>query len=82
MCQKKSENRSCLYLGDLSTSCTEDILREDFSEYGNITRLELNKNKVGKKTICFALLTYESLESASRAMDEMSNRKICGRPIK
>ena len=65
----------CLFLGDLSIYCTEDLLREHFAPYGQIGTLQIARSKHGS-------LDYASQETALQAMQAMQMKLIGGRTIK
>lgn len=72
----------CLFLGDLSAFCTEEILFDNFSGFGKILLLQVAKSKSNKKPLLFGFLGYEEESSAYEAMREMNGVMVCGRAIK
>lgn len=72
----------CLFLGDLSAFCTEEILFDSFSRFGKIMLLQVAKSKSNKKPLLFGFLGYEEEPSALEAMRVMNGVVVCGRAIK
>lgn len=72
----------CLFLGDLSAFCTEEILFNQFSPFGNILLLQIARSKTKRKPLLFGFLGYEEESSALEAMKAMDGVVVCGRAIR
>jgi RNA recognition motif-containing protein len=72
----------CLFLGDLSVFCTEEILYEAFAPFGYIIYLQIARSKSNQKHLLFGFLGYEHESSAIEAMKRMDGYIVCGRAIK
>ncbi len=72
----------CLFLGDLSAFCTEEILFHTFAGFGNILLLQIARSKSNQKPLLFGFLGYEEESSALEAMRVMNGVVVCGRAIK
>lgn len=79
---KPEESDHCLFLGDLSAFCTEDILEKEFSSFGKIIYLQISRSKSNHKSLLYGFLTYEDPDVAIQAMNDMNRKLICGRLIK
>lgn len=60
--------------------CDEDKLRDVFIEFGDITSIHVAIDDDGKPR-GFAFINYASPEMAKRAVDEMNNKELGGKPI-
>lgn len=65
-----------LYVGNLSHAMTEDALRTMFSEFGNLTEVQVSRNGG------FGFVTYETLEGAERARQAMAGKTVDGRDLR
>lgn len=73
---------SSLFLGDLSTFCTEKDIYLAFQSYGQITDIRLRRSKEEGKCLGFAFLTFADCQAAARALSEMNGQLILGRTIR
>ncbi|CAM6098142.1 unnamed protein product [Calypogeia fissa] len=69
-----------LYIGGLSFETSSDTLLNIFSQYGEIEEGAVAYDKNTNKSRGFAFVTFKSLESAKRAMDD-PNKNIEGRHV-
>jgi RNA recognition motif-containing protein len=71
----------CLFLGDLSAFCTEEILEQIFSPFGKIILLQIARSKKSniKKHLMFGFLGYDNSTSAANAMKAMEDRSFVGK---
>ncbi|CAE6529963.1 unnamed protein product [Rhizoctonia solani] len=65
---------------NLDTEITKQEFRAMFEEFGIITSAVLKTDKEGK-SLGFGFIHYEKHEEAERAMDEMNEKIIRGRPL-
>jgi RNA recognition motif-containing protein len=63
--RSEGEPNETLFVANLDISTSHDALRELFSRFGDISRAEVIRN--------YGFVTFTSLESATRAHDEMQN---------
>ncbi len=78
----RKKGKNCLFLGDLSAFCTEDILEKEFAQFGTLTHLRIARSKTHSKSLLFGFLEYEETDSAINAMNALNRKLICGRAIK
>ncbi|TVY66969.1 putative RNA-binding protein [Fusarium oxysporum f. sp. cubense] len=64
-----------IHISNLDRTATEADLKEVFSKYGNVTRVNLPRNLVGK-TKGFAFIDFATKEEAEKAVAEMNNTKF------
>lgn len=78
---KKSERKepefTNLYVKNLDSDFTEDLLKDKFSEYGNVTSAVIMKDADGKSK-GFGFVNFESPESAKMAIEAL-NGAIVGK---
>ncbi|KAL4560016.1 hypothetical protein LXL04_032164 [Taraxacum kok-saghyz] len=76
---KKSERKepefTNVYVKNLDSDFTESLLREKFSEYGNVTSAVIMTDSDGKSK-GFGFVNFESHESAKKAIDALNGALI------
>ncbi|VDK45667.1 unnamed protein product [Anisakis simplex] len=70
-----------LYVGQLHTSITEDMLRRIFEPFGKIDSLEISTDLSGVSK-GYAYVTFRHADDAKRAMEQMNGFELAGRPMK
>ena len=70
-----------LYIGNLSKSIEESVLREFLEEYGKPTQLTLFKNQRNSDT-CFAICEFETYQEASDIIQNLNYSKFDDLPIR
>ena len=71
-----------IYVGNLNYSITEENLRTVFGEYGAVEEVKLIVDKYTNRSKGFAFVTMASEEEASKAISELSDAELEGRPMK
>jgi RNA recognition motif-containing protein len=70
-----------LYIGNLAYSTTEQSLQQLFSQIGTVTSVSLAKDRDSGQSKGFAFVTMETQAGAQRAISELDNHPLAGRPI-
>lgn len=78
--QMDSNNK--IYVGNLPYSVTGDQLREIFAGIGEITEAVVISDKFSGRSKGFGFVTFADDASAQKAVDEMNNKDMSGRPLK
>jgi len=78
----RKKGKNCLFLGDLSAFCTEEILEQEFSPFGTIIHLRIARSKTQNKSLLFGFIEFEATNSALDALNGVNRKIICGRAIK
>ena len=70
-----------LFIGDLARSVTEDQIREVFSRYGEVVKVDIKRDKVTHNNLGYGFLQYRTPAQACAGKDalngaEISNRKV------
>jgi len=71
-----------VYVGNLPFSVDEDELRKLFSSYGEISEASLISDKFSGRSKGFGFVTFAKSEDAKKAISEMNEKDIQGRPLK
>lgn len=70
-----------LYVGNLPWSVDDKALRELFASYGEITEAVLIKDKFSNRSKGFGFVTFANEKDAKKAVSEMHEKDIEGRPL-
>ncbi|KAK2463456.1 hypothetical protein APHAL10511_004542 [Amanita phalloides] len=73
-----TEDHGVIYIGRLPHGFFEDQLRGYFSQFGNVTRLRLSRNKKTGKSKHYAFLEFDSSSVAKIVAETMDNYLIMG----
>lgn len=72
---------STLFVGDLSVSCTEEILHDLFVSFGRVCSVRIMQTRK-KMSLGYAFVDMGSVESAVSAMENINGLSVCGRNIR
>jgi len=70
-----------VYVGNLSFTTTEDDLRQAFSEHGEVSAVNLVKDRETGRPRGFAFVEMPNNNEAATAIKELNLREIGGRSI-
>ena len=71
-----------VYVGSLQYDIGEPDLRAMFSPFGRIAKIDVSFEPATGRTKGYAFVSYETVESADRAIAAMNGQMVAGRPIK
>jgi len=77
-----SNQNKQLYIGNLALSVTEKILKDAFSEFGEVESVNIVKDKYSGQPRGFAFVEMRIESDAKNAMTELNGKEINGRKIK
>ena len=70
-----------IYVGNLSREVTEDELRKEFEAYGQVTSVNIIKDRYSGESRGFGFVEMESASDASNAIKALNNSELNGRNI-
>ena len=70
-----------LYVGNLPWSIDDNALKELFTSYGDIEEAVLIKDKFSGRSKGFGFVTFTDDAAAQKAIDEMHEKDVEGRPL-
>jgi RNA recognition motif-containing protein len=71
-----------IYVGNLAYSVTEDQLRDAFSQYGAVSRVNLIIDRETGRSKGFAFVEMDDNSEAEAAIKELNDKDIGGRKIR
>jgi RNA recognition motif-containing protein len=71
-----------IYVGNLSYDATEDDLRQAFESYGQVTSVNIIKDKYSGESRGFGFVEMASKEEGMAAMAGLNGKDIRGRSLK
>ena len=79
---QESEPSDTLFLGGISFDATEDIVGEEFGNYGTILGVRLPTDAETGQLKGFGYVQFGSVDEAREAFSGLNGKAICGRPIR
>lgn len=70
-----------LYVGNLSSTTTENDLRDAFAAHGTVTEAKLIIDRMTNQSRGFAFVTMSSAEEAKKAIDALNGKELAGRSL-
>ncbi|KAJ8270077.1 hypothetical protein GJAV_G00110070 [Gymnothorax javanicus] len=87
--RKKTENRRFkmsdegkLFVGGLNFDTTEESLELAFSKYGNISKIDVIRDRETHRSRGFGFVTFENPDDAKDALEGMNGKTVDGRAIR
>ena len=71
-----------LYVGNLSYDMTEDQLRQTFEAFGKVDSVRVVTNRFNNKSKGFAFVVMPNRPEAEKAIAEMNDKEVMGRPMR
>ena len=71
-----------LYVGNLSYDMTEDQLRQTFEAFGKVDSVRVVTNRYNNKSKGFAFVVMPNRAEAEKAIAEMNDKEVMGRPMR
>ena len=71
-----------IFVGNLSFKATDEDIREAFEPYGNVTSVELMRERDTGWSRGFAFVDMPDANEANNAMDALDGKALLGRPIR
>ena len=70
-----------IYVGNLHYKVDEDVLREIFEEYGEVSAVKIVTDNVTRKSKGFGFVTMNDENNAKQAIEELNEGELMGRKI-
>ncbi len=70
-----------LYVGNLSYEMSEEDLRNEFAEYGDVQSAKIITDKFTGRSRVFGFVEMASDESGKKAMEELNEKDVSGRQL-
>ncbi len=70
-----------IYVGNLSFETTDEDLRNEFSAFGELTSVNVLKDRMTNKSRGFAFVEMSNKEEAMKAIEALHGKSIGGRTI-
>lgn len=71
-----------IYVGNLSYNVTENDLRNAFSEYGSVSKVNIIMDKMTGKSKGFAFVEMDNDANGQTAIEELNGADLAGRNLK
>jgi RNA recognition motif-containing protein len=70
-----------IYVGNLHYKVEEDMLKEIFEEYGEVSKVKIVTDNVTRKSKGFGFVTMTDDAKAKQAVEELNEGELMGRKI-
>jgi len=71
-----------LYVGDLANDVTEANLFDIFNQVGAVASIRVCRDAITRRSLGYAYVNFHSAADAERALDQINNQPIKGRPCR
>lgn len=71
-----------LFLGNLSTICSEDILFNEFSKFGTVLQVQIRRCQRSGTSMGYGFVKMKSSSDADKAITTLDGILLCGRKIR
>ena len=71
-----------VYVGNLPFSVDDEKLREIFSAFGEVTEVQVIKDKFSGRSKGFGFVTFATKEDAEKAIAKLNDKEVEGRNLK
>lgn len=79
--EKAAKWHNCnLYVRNLAETVDEELLRKEFTPFGTITSVRIEKDSQGRSRL-FGYVCYSSAEEAGRALSVMHRKLVANKPL-
>jgi RNA recognition motif-containing protein len=70
-----------IYVGNLHYKVDEEVLKEIFEEYGEVSAVKIVTDNVTRKSKGFGFVTMNDENNAKQAIEELNEGELMGRKI-
>ena len=78
----KKKERTTLFVGDLSTVCTENDLTAAFDQFGIVQQVRIQRNRMTMASMAYGFVRMTNPVEAITAKNELDGTLLCGRKLR
>ncbi|KAJ8907128.1 hypothetical protein NDN08_003610 [Rhodosorus marinus] len=75
-------DETCLFVGDLGRGTTEDMLRQEFSKYGQIMNIDMKRDKGTGRSLGYCFIHFKTKDQADLSRKKAHRAKLGSRAIR
>jgi len=80
-CAARKESKMNIYVGNLANSATEDDLRQAFEAFGEVSNINIIKDRFSGESRGFGFVEMPTKAEAEAAIEGMNGQEIQGRAV-
>jgi len=80
-CVARKESKMNIYVGNLANSATEDDLRQAFEAFGEVSNINIIKDRFSGESRGFGFVEMPTKAEAEAAIEGMNGQEIQGRAV-
>lgn len=73
---------TCLFVGDLGSNVTEEMLRKEFSRYGGVEKIDMKRDRETGNSLGYCFVHFRTKSEANQAMKMAHRTKLGSRSIR
>lgn len=77
-----AHNKTTLFLGDLSTFCTERDIHTVFAPFGEILEIKIMRSEETYRNLSYGFIKFAHPAAAKKAMNGLNGVLFCGRNLR
>eukprot|EP01039_Chlorochromonas_danica_P007216 gene7216-7982_t len=77
-----AHNKTTLFLGDLSTFCTERDIHNVFAPYGEVLEIKIMRSEETYRNLSYGFIKFAHPAAAKKAMNGLNGVLFCGRNLR
>lgn len=74
--------KSTLFLGDLSTFCTEQDIHHLFAPFGEVVEIKIMRSEETMRNLSYGFIKFSNPVSAKKALNALDGSLFCGRNLR
>ena len=78
----RKKERTTLFVGDLSSVCSEEDLEQAFSVHGQVQQVRIQRNRITMASMAYGFVRMTTPAEASAAQVALDGTLLCGRKMR
>lgn len=75
-------SKATLFVGDLALFCTEKVIHDNFSRFGEVLEVKIMKSDDPARHLSYGFVRFADAMAANAALLESNGTVLCGRAMR